>query len=112
ECIDTLNKEGYSDPFNCMREGTITAEDGTDYTPDQVKVVSFYRFEGMSDPEDSSILYDIETNDGKKGYLVNGYGISANHDVSDFIKNVEEKSKYIGNKQPKLWKRFKNWFSK
>jgi hypothetical protein len=34
------------------------------------------RFEGMSDPDDNAILYAISTKNGRKGILVDGYGIS------------------------------------
>jgi hypothetical protein len=41
------------------------------------------------------ILYVIETNDGVKGTLVDGYGAYADSDVSKFIVQVEEIEKQI-----------------
>jgi hypothetical protein len=35
------------------------------------------RFEGNSDPGDEAIVYGIESNNGMKGVLVNGYGYSS-----------------------------------
>jgi len=112
DCIAAITKRGFKDPFNCLEPGLVTSEDKTNYRAHQIKVLSFYRFEGMSDPQDSSILYAIETNDGKKGYLINGYGIYADQNVSRFIQEVEEMSKHIGNKQPKFLKRIGNWFKR
>lgn len=44
-------------------------------TPDDFEVVQVHRFEGMTDPEDQSVLYAITSKNGVKGTLVNGYGI-------------------------------------
>ena len=37
----------------------------------------FYRFEGMSNPSDNSIVYAISSTGGVKGVLVDGYGVYA-----------------------------------
>lgn len=112
QCIESLTKKGYTNSFNCLEQGLMTSEEGVKYEPHQIKIVSFYRFEGMSDPQDGSILYAIETVDAKKGYLVNGYAIYADEKVSNFILEVEEIEKRIGNKQPSLLKRMSNWFKR
>ena len=44
-------------------------------TPDDFEVIQVHRFEGMTDPEDQSVLYAITSKNGVKGTLVNGYGI-------------------------------------
>ncbi|MBL0155025.1 MAG: hypothetical protein IPP93_16720 [Chitinophagaceae bacterium] len=36
-----------------------------------------YRFEGNTDPSDEAIVYAIESQNGLKGILVNGCGISS-----------------------------------
>lgn len=59
------------------------------YSPSEIKIMNFYRYEGMSDPEDNSILYVMETNDGHKGMLLDGYGIYADNVVSHFMDSVE-----------------------
>ncbi|MBA2612085.1 MAG: hypothetical protein H0U95_08945 [Bacteroidetes bacterium] len=64
------------------------------YKAEEVKVSSFYRFEGESDPGDNAIVYAIETVDGIKGMLVDSYGGPyANRKVSQFITEVEDISK-------------------
>jgi hypothetical protein len=60
-----------------------------------VKIVNFYRFEGVSDPGDMTVLYVIETNDGVKGTLADGYGPYASEDASKFITKVTEIQKQI-----------------
>ena len=46
--------------------------------------IKTYRFEGESDPSDSSILYVMEANDGSIGYSVDAYGAFSNHDDVDY----------------------------
>lgn len=61
-----------------------------EYIPSNVKIKNFYRYEGMSDPEDNSILYVLETYDGHNAIVIDGYGISADSNVSRFIKSIDE----------------------
>jgi len=68
---------------------------GTDkgkcYQPEELKIIKTYRFEGESDPSDSSILYLIEATDGKIGYSLDAYGVYSNHDdasYDDFIRKI------------------------
>ena len=41
------------------------------------KQIDFLRFEGMNNPDDSSILFAISASDGSKGVLVDAYGAYA-----------------------------------
>ena len=45
-------------------DGTFNAGRGKTYAPEDLTIIKTYRFEGESDPSDSSILYIIEANDG------------------------------------------------
>ncbi len=94
-CVNEMKKEGYQEDFQVSKTGLSTFNESKEYTPDQVKIVNFYRFEGESDPGDNSVLYVIETEDGTKGTLVDGYGAYASPDVSKFIVQVEEIQKQI-----------------
>ena len=97
EKMDTLNqaidhavKRGYSENFKLGAGGLTTETEGKFYSPSDVKIDDFYRFEGYSDPNDNSILYLIETADGRKGLLVDAYGAYADARVSKFVTAVEE----------------------
>ena len=74
ETINALRKEGYTYDFNIMDHEIACAEITTSFGPDDFNVKKVYRFEGMSNPDDSSILYVIETLTGVKGLLVDSYG--------------------------------------
>lgn len=44
--------------------------------------------EGESNPEDSSIMYAIETYDKEKGTIVDGYGTASDPATADFMRKV------------------------
>ena len=47
-----------------MTEKGFGSGTGKYYEPAELKIIKTYRFEGESDPSDSSIIYLIEANDG------------------------------------------------
>jgi hypothetical protein len=96
-CLNKLIESGYTDDFKAVEEGLKSLRTGKIYKPDEVNIVNFYRFEGSSDPDDMSILYVIETNDGDKGTLVDAYGTYADELVADFIIKVEHLQKKVVN---------------
>lgn len=94
-------KNGYQEQFKVGSRGFHTAEEGSKaYAPEEISVINFYRFEGESDPGDNSILYVIETADGKKGTLVDAYGPYADPKVSAFMQQVEDIQKKTEKKDP------------
>jgi hypothetical protein len=93
-CTNRLVKEGYTENFVMKDKGMQAPSNNKLYKPDDVKIVSFYRFEGESDPADNAVLYAVETNDGIKGLLIDAYaGPYVNQHIGKFIKHVEEIAK-------------------
>lgn len=90
ESLDQAVKKGYTENFKLAGKWLATEEKNTVYKPEDITITTFFRFEGMSDPEDNSILYLIEANDGKKGTLIDAYGAYADAKLSDFIRQVED----------------------
>jgi hypothetical protein len=95
QAIDHAVKRGYSENFKLASGGLTTETEGKLYAPTEVKIEDFFRFEGDSDPNDSSILYLLETTDGRKGLLVDAYGAYADARVSKFVTAVEDIQKKI-----------------
>lgn len=89
-CVNQMKEEGYREDFQVTPEGLTTFDKGKTYGPERVRILSFYRFEGESDPGDNTILYVMETDDGTKGTLVDGYGAYAGEHVSKFIVEIEK----------------------
>ncbi|NJM26272.1 MAG: hypothetical protein HC859_13050 [Bacteroidia bacterium] len=79
-----LRKDGFEHDFRMEKKMLVIDDPKLSFTPEQVRIVDEYRFEGESDPADMSILYALETNTGEKGVIMNGYGVSANPDIDEF----------------------------
>jgi hypothetical protein len=93
--LNKIVKDGYTQNFKVTGDGLQLQSLETEklYHPDEVHIVNFFRFEGVSDPSDSAILYIIETNDGARGSLTDAYGMYADLNIDKFIKEVENISK-------------------
>jgi hypothetical protein len=84
-----LVQQGYVNNFKALEDGLSCIETSRVYKSEEIHVVNFYRFEGISDPSDNSILYAIETTDGIKGTLVDAYGAYSDPLVEKFMKQVK-----------------------
>jgi len=56
--------------------------------PSEFVIAEVYRFEGESDPADEAVVYAIESKDGRKGVLVNGFGISADELGEEMVEKL------------------------
>lgn len=78
-----------------LTENGFSVGSGKFYQPEDLRIIKTYRFEGESDPADSSVLYVIEAKDGLTGYSIDAYGAASNHEIDydEFIRKipVEEK---------------------
>ena len=92
-----LNQDGFTQDFKVAdgRLHTLSTNSAKSYAPDEVTIVDFYRFEGESNPDDMSILYAIQANDGVKGTISSAYGVYADTDTNDFLKQVEDLGKNL-----------------
>lgn len=91
--LEQLRKEGFTNDF-MVKDGYLTFNDSpVGYKPESVKIVSYYRYEGISDPADNSIVYAMETSDGHKGILTDAYGMYADEKTGKFIQQVEDMHK-------------------
>lgn len=63
---------------------------GKNYKPHHLKIIRTYRFEGMSDPSDNTILYLLEDKDGNIGFIIDAYGSDSNYGLAfdEFIKAI------------------------
>jgi hypothetical protein len=89
-CINSLLASGFETQFKAIKHGLKSLTTEKIYSPEEVKITNFYRFEGESDPADSAVLYAIETASGEKGTLTDAYGAYSDPHVAKFIKDVEE----------------------
>src|SRR5579875_2514433 len=84
-----LEADGYTDQYKVEKGKLHDLTNDKKYKPKDVKAVNFYRFEGNSNPDDMSILYAIETSDGRKGTLSDAYGLYSDDETGEFFQKVE-----------------------
>ena len=90
--LEKLRMKKMDNEFRLV-DGKFQAGRGKDYSPDELTIIKTFRFEGESDPSDSSIIYIIEANDGLIGYSMDAYGVYSNHDEEEgydnFIRTIK-----------------------
>lgn len=74
EALQDLKKRGFTHDFNIEQDKIYCTNLKMHYRPKDFQVTEFYRFEGMSNPDDNSIVYAVETSTGDKGVMVDAYG--------------------------------------
>jgi hypothetical protein len=86
--MDEVGRRGFTEHFMPADGAVRAVGSGTRFSADQVTISEYYRFEGISDPDDMSILYAIETLSGVRGTLVDAFGVYADPRVGDFVEAV------------------------
>jgi hypothetical protein len=86
EAVNGLKKRGFNVDFNLQENCIVCNTDKLNV--DDFEIVEVYRFEGNTDPSDEAIVYAIQSVNGLKGVLVNGYGISADTMSSEMVKKL------------------------
>lgn len=75
QAVNTLTQEeDYKEDFEADETCIKALYSKKEYQPSDLKITSSYRFEGMTNPSDESIVFTIEAKDGTKGTLVMSYG--------------------------------------
>jgi hypothetical protein len=88
--INFLKKKGYNEEFKIANNKLQTADGSQSFSPDQISINEHYRFEGESDPGDMTVLYGIETNNGIKGILTDGFGTYSDPSQAEFMQKIRE----------------------
>lgn len=90
EVLEKLRLKKKDNEFKMTDKG-FTVNEQKFYNPEDLIIIKTYRFEGESDPGDSSVLYLIEANDGQIGYSMDAYGAYSDHDAKydEFMQKVK-----------------------
>ncbi|MDO6806999.1 hypothetical protein Q4603_00185 [Zobellia galactanivorans] len=92
DAMNAYEKKGYTRRFRYEAGTLVDLETHKGYTPQEITIVKEIRYEGMSDPEDLSILYIIETNDAIKGTFLMAYGPSADTETGAFFTAIPDEN--------------------
>jgi hypothetical protein len=94
--MDEVGRRGFTEHFQLANGRLRALVSGPTFGADQVTIAEFYRFEGISDPDDMAILYAIETQSGLRGTLVDAFGVYSDPGVGDFIEDVSVRPARLG----------------
>jgi len=86
--IDELTRRGFTESLAVVGNELRTAKTQKAFRPDEVVIREVRRFEGVSDPDDMSVVYAIEADGGLRGTLVDAYGVYSDPAVSAFVSQV------------------------
>lgn len=89
EAIQAMQTKGYHVDFNLKKALIQCKYLNKEFGRDEFHVDAFYRFEGDSNPDDSSILYAIQTKCGIKGLLVDAYGVYSDSLTAEMIHKLK-----------------------
>lgn len=89
EAMNKLKEKGFTYEFDFKDAHLCCASENREYGSDELKIVEVHRFEGITDPEDNSVLYAVEANDGSKGLVIDAYGMYADAEKTKFMSEVE-----------------------
>ncbi|MBN9384005.1 MAG: hypothetical protein J0H74_24850 [Chitinophagaceae bacterium] len=88
EAVKGLKQRGYTIDFNLEADSISCPDIKPALRPSEFEITEVYRFEGDSDPADEAVVYAIESRDGRKGVLVNGFGVSADEMGEEMVEKL------------------------
>lgn len=86
--IDKLEKKGFKDQLKYEDHHLLNLNTKSTYTADQIIACEEFRFEGMTNPSDMSILFAITFDDQTKGTLTAAYGPQGDIDLIQFMNEI------------------------
>jgi hypothetical protein len=90
EAVDGLQRRGFTTDFAVHKDTGQVGAGGQSFKSDEITIVEHHRFEGASDPDDSSVVYALEAPNGLKGVLVDAYGAYANWKTGALLKHTKD----------------------
>src|SRR5690606_19285583 len=88
--MEKLAQKGYDQELRITRKGGELQATGEVFKPEDLLIVRVFRFEGVSDPADMSVLYAVELAGGKKGYMLDAFGTYSDYDTDVFAKFIRQ----------------------
>jgi hypothetical protein len=90
EAVSDLGKRGYEFDFSLSQDGIECKSLDLLLMPEEFEIDEFYRFEGMTDPADSAVVYAISSPVGNlKGVLIDAYGVYAENISAELLAKLK-----------------------
>ena len=94
EAVNDLQNMGYVEDFVIQEDGECLFCVGRskELSPEQFVIDEIYRFEGMTDPGDESILFAISSTDNLiKGLVINSFGADFSFTASRLVEELNRR---------------------
>ncbi|MGJ1205054.1 phosphoribosylpyrophosphate synthetase [Sphingobacterium lactis] len=96
EAVNDLQRLGYTEDFTVQEDGECLFCVGRsmELSPEEFVIDEIYRFEGMTDPGDESIVFAISSKDNLiKGLVINAFGAEFSFRSSKLVEELNRKKK-------------------
>jgi hypothetical protein len=91
EAVRSLKARGFEADFEFVDGAFRVSGSDRAFGGNEMSIVEHHRFEGISDPDDMSVLYAIETSDGTRGTIVDAFGVYADPELGAALQKVRMK---------------------
>jgi hypothetical protein len=91
EATQELSKRGFDSEFKFDDNRLLSIQNNHAYQAKDLLIVEYHRFEGMTNPADSSVIFAIETNTEEKGTVIMSYSTDADMELVSFIDKIKVK---------------------
>lgn len=92
QATNALTKDGYTESFKAENDKIIGTTSKKKYLPEELEITKYYRFDGMTNPQDDTIVFAIKAKDGAKGTLIMSYSSEHNQNI-ELVKKIPEAEK-------------------
>lgn len=92
EAVNDLVKKGYTTDFlvHAEKDCIICRSNSMELSPEEFVIDEVYRFEGMTDPADESILFAISSPKyNVKGLVINSFGADFGYRSSKLVEHLK-----------------------
>ena len=85
--VDELTRRGFTADLRAV-DGNLRTATGEILRPRDLTIREIHRFEGVSDPDDTEVLYAIESTGGVRGTLADAFGVYADPATAVALRDV------------------------
>ena len=89
QAIEGLHQRGFTEDFDFKNGKLHIIKSNLIFSPEDIVIVEYHRFEGNSSSDDMAVVYAIQTTSGEKGTIVDAYGVYSSQELADFIDTVK-----------------------
>jgi len=86
--VNDLTRRGFPEDFRAVDGRLQVIGTGERFWPEDLVILEYHRFEGISDPDDMAIVYGIESATGARGTVVDAFGVYSDPALSAVLRNV------------------------